>query len=106
MYERLEKNGKLLKSDTESMNIGYSCLVGTTEPLDPEKYPIVKDDFTHFAVVIADDKPHSVACAVNALEDAVIMANCIYELSSTSQSDIEAALNDYKEQRFPHAKYQ
>ncbi|KAF9349133.1 hypothetical protein BGX26_012539 [Mortierella sp. AD094] len=59
LYERLEKDGKLPKNDTESMNIGYSCLVGTTQPLDPEKYPIVKDNFTHFAVVIADEKPHS-----------------------------------------------
>ncbi|KAF9995285.1 hypothetical protein BGZ79_011017 [Entomortierella chlamydospora] len=180
--------------------------VGTTQPLDPEKYPIVKDDFTHFAVVIADDKPHTWtlisvpgnricwgvtnqltsegnkaafhnsewgpqsvdvaiaplldlkvpfggllgdlisvtpkdlisnvyleeklfktwthgrialigdAChkmlpsagqgAVNAMEDAVIIANCIYELSSTSLKDVEAALQDYRAQRYPQAKIQ
>ncbi|KAG0374981.1 hypothetical protein BGX24_009679 [Mortierella sp. AD032] len=45
--------------------------------------------------------------ATNAMEDAVIIANCIYELgSSFSKTDIEAALNDYREQRFEHAKEQ
>jgi len=41
------------------------------------------------------------------MEDAVIIANCIYELgSSTSKADVEAALADYREQRFEHAKQQ
>ncbi|KAF9349132.1 hypothetical protein BGX26_012538 [Mortierella sp. AD094] len=40
------------------------------------------------------------------MEDAVIIANCIYELSSTCQEDVEAALQDYKAQRYPHAKLQ
>ncbi|KAF9908822.1 hypothetical protein BX616_011370, partial [Lobosporangium transversale] len=45
--------------------------------------------------------------AINAMQDAVVVANCIYELgSSTSQEDIEAALQDYKDQRFVHAKEQ
>ncbi|KAG0291491.1 hypothetical protein BGZ96_005129 [Linnemannia gamsii] len=45
--------------------------------------------------------------ATNAMEDAVIIANCIYELgSSFSKADIEAALTDYRSQRFEHAKQQ
>ncbi|KAF9330079.1 hypothetical protein BGZ91_000278 [Linnemannia elongata] len=45
--------------------------------------------------------------ATNAMEDAVIIANCIYELgSSFSKTDIEAALTDYRSQRFEHAKQQ
>ena len=41
------------------------------------------------------------------MEDAVIIANCIYELgSSFSKTDIEAALTDYRSQRFEHAKQQ
>ncbi|OAQ35287.1 FAD/NAD(P)-binding domain-containing protein [Linnemannia elongata AG-77] len=45
--------------------------------------------------------------ATNAMEDAVIIANCIYELgSSFSKTHIEAALTDYRSQRFEHAKQQ
>ncbi|KAI1312279.1 hypothetical protein EDD11_002998 [Mortierella claussenii] len=206
LYERLEKDMKLPKSDTQSLNVGYSCMVGTTLPQDPEKYPCLKDDYANFAVVIADGKPHSWtlitvpgnricfgiviqlkgeekeenfrnsewgpesldamiaqvadhkvpfggtlgdlikatpkeliskvhleeklfetwnygrialmgdAChkmlpsagqgAINAMQDAVIIANCIYDLKSTSYKHIEAALDDYKSQRYAQAKKQ
>ncbi|KAF9914805.1 hypothetical protein BX616_007523 [Lobosporangium transversale] len=206
LYDRLEKEGKLPRKDTESLSLGYTCLVGTSQPMDPEKYPVLKDPFSHFGVVIADGKPHSStiltvpgnricfgiviqltpeekeavfrnsewgpesldntiakiqdhpipfggtihdiiratpkdvitnvyleekifetwtykriallgdAChkmlpsagqgAVNALYDAVALANCIYEMNDNSQSQIEAALKDYKRQRYPLAKMQ
>ncbi|KAF9349131.1 hypothetical protein BGX26_012537 [Mortierella sp. AD094] len=195
LYDRLQKDGKLPKNDTESLSLGYTCLVGTSLPLDPEKYPVLKDDFSHFGIVIAEGKPHSctvltvpgnricfgvviqltpeekesafrnsewgpesvdatiatltdyklpfggtlgdIICstpkevisnvyleeklfetwihgrvaligdgAVNAMQDAVILANCIYELVSTSHSDIVAALREFKKQRYPHAKLQ
>lgn len=63
MYERLLKEKKLPKIDTQSLNVGYTCMVGTTTPQDPEVYNVLKDDFSHFAVVIADGKPHSVCQA-------------------------------------------
>ncbi|KAF9408172.1 hypothetical protein BGZ76_005919, partial [Entomortierella beljakovae] len=44
--------------------------------------------------------------AVNALEDAVILANCLYEVESFTQVSIDSALSDYKSQRYKHAKYQ
>ncbi|KAF8940698.1 hypothetical protein BGZ58_005234 [Dissophora ornata] len=206
LYDRLQKEGKLPKSDTQSFNTGYSCMLGTTLPQDPEKYPILKDDFANFAVVVADSKPHSWtiiqvpgnricfgvviqlkdqekdetfrnsewnphsldslieevahhkvpfggtlgdlinatpkeliskvyleeklfetwtygrialmgdAChkmlpsagqgAINAMQDAVIIANCLYDLKSTSHRHIELALEDYKAQRYTHAKKQ
>ncbi|KAG0317925.1 hypothetical protein BGZ99_005955 [Dissophora globulifera] len=206
LYGRLEKEGKLPKSDTQSMNVGYSCMVGTTLPQDPEKYPILKDNFANFGVVVAEGKPHSVKSAfrkaifiwtiiqvpgnrlcfgiviqlhgqekeetfrnsewgpdsidalvaqvrdhkvpfggtlgdlidatpkeliskvhleeklfetwtngrialigdgaINAMQDAVIVANCLYDMKSTSGRDIELALQDYKAQRYPHAKKQ
>ncbi|KAF9349127.1 hypothetical protein BGX26_012533, partial [Mortierella sp. AD094] len=59
LYERLQKEELLPKSDTMSLSVGYTCVVGTTVPQDPEKYPILKDDHAHFAVVVADGKPHS-----------------------------------------------
>ncbi|KAG0353263.1 hypothetical protein BC939DRAFT_1068 [Gamsiella multidivaricata] len=206
LYDRLQKDGMLPASDSQSLNLGYSCMVGTTLPQDPEKYPILKDNHAHFAVVVADGKPHSWtiisvpgnricfgiviqlkgeekdetfrnsewgpesidsmvaqvahhkipfggtlgdlinatpkeliskthleeklfetwthkrialigdAChkmlpsagqgAINAMQDAVIVANCLYDLKSLSQKHIAAALEDYKAQRYGQAKKQ
>ncbi|KAI8346519.1 hypothetical protein B0O80DRAFT_503426 [Mortierella sp. GBAus27b] len=44
--------------------------------------------------------------ATNAMQDAVILANCIYDLQSNSPKHITEAFKSYKEQRYPHAKYQ
>ncbi|KAF9951588.1 hypothetical protein BGZ65_005858, partial [Modicella reniformis] len=44
--------------------------------------------------------------AVNALQDAVILANCLYDLPSLSTQDITAAFKDYHEQRLPFVTYQ
>lgn len=40
------------------------------------------------------------------MQDAVVLANCIYEMRSSSHDDIKAALKDYKKQRYAHAKQQ
>ena len=42
--------------------------------------------------------------AVSAIQDAVILSNCIYDMDNTSLEQITAAFADYKEQRYPHAK--
>ncbi|KAF9105193.1 hypothetical protein BGX29_000467 [Mortierella sp. GBA35] len=60
LYAQLEKEQQLLHTDTQSLEIGYTYMVGTTGPLDPETYPILKNKRSHFAVIIADEKPHSV----------------------------------------------
>lgn len=40
------------------------------------------------------------------MQDAVVLANCIYEMKSSSHDEIKAALKDYKKQRYAHAKQQ
>ncbi len=40
--------------------------------------------------------------AVNAMQDAVILANCLYDLKSVTPEGIAAALQDFKDQRYPH----
>ncbi|KAF9281999.1 hypothetical protein BGZ68_006272, partial [Mortierella alpina] len=40
--------------------------------------------------------------AVNAMQDAVILANCLYDLTSVTPEDIAAAFQDFKDQRYPH----
>ncbi|KAF9282000.1 hypothetical protein BGZ68_006273 [Mortierella alpina] len=40
--------------------------------------------------------------AVNAMQDAVILANCLYDLASVTPEGIAAAFQDFKDQRYPH----
>ncbi|KAK3819884.1 MAG: hypothetical protein J3Q66DRAFT_335742 [Benniella sp.] len=204
LYKLLQANNSLPKSDTESLTKGFMCLVGTTDELDPEKYPVLKEkeatlnqvigtgtQYTWSAVCVPGNKicwnvvaqfsspeeaedellrnsewgPESSdamikevreflspiggtmgdlidqtprdtisrvfledkifetwhygrtvligdAChkllpsagqgAVNAMQDAVILANCIYDMKSTALDDVAEALQDFKDQRFPH----
>ncbi|CAO3571995.1 unnamed protein product [Mortierella alpina] len=40
--------------------------------------------------------------AVNAMQDAVILANCLYDLTAVTSEGIAAALQDFKDQRYSH----
>ena len=44
--------------------------------------------------------------AVNAIQDAVILVNCIYDIENVTHDNIKAALADYKDQRFEQALFQ
>lgn len=46
--------------------------------------------------------PSSGQGANNALEDAVILANCLYDIGTPSLPDVKAALKSYRDQRLPH----
>ncbi|KAG0033898.1 hypothetical protein BGZ81_006919 [Podila clonocystis] len=59
LYKQLDDQGLLPSVDKEEMIVGYICMVGTTGPLDPEKYPALKDSRCHFATILSKDTPHS-----------------------------------------------
>lgn len=40
------------------------------------------------------------------MQDAVALANSIFDLRSASLKDVQAALKDYRQQRYAHAKQQ
>lgn len=40
------------------------------------------------------------------MQDAAVLANCLYDMKTTSIEDVKAALEDYQEQRFEHVKTQ
>ncbi|KAF9899878.1 hypothetical protein BX616_002801 [Lobosporangium transversale] len=208
LYKDLREKNLLPKNDMQALKIGYLTMVGTTDPLDVNTYPELKDDFSHFHFVIGNGKPHTwhtftvpenKMCwgvqvqltkdagsedksardeaewgpqgteamikevrdfttpygplgkiidatpreriskvyleeklfdtwhygrtvligdaahkmspsqgqgAVNALEDAVILANCLYDIAETpTYQNITEAFKEYKEQRFPHVKF-
>ncbi|KAG0076343.1 hypothetical protein BGZ90_008815 [Linnemannia elongata] len=208
LYKQLEIEGVLPASDKRDLKCGFVTMVGTTDPLDPEKYSALKNEYSFFSQVIGTNKPYSWstftvpnnrvcwniqlqldsakskeelsqisewdadnnndemikevndfrtplgatmgeliratsqdrfsrifleeklfdtwyhgrvvligdAChkllpsagqgAVNAMQDAAILANCLYDLESRRRKDIIAAFQDYKEQRYKHVKHQ
>ncbi|KAK5827777.1 hypothetical protein F5H01DRAFT_399363 [Linnemannia elongata] len=207
LYKTLIKEGLLPKSDNQDMKKGFISLVGTTNELDPEKYPdVLKEDCQSYGIIgdgstpytwvtftvpgnricwnvvvqlgvteIADNQfktsdwvpqqnqkmmdsirhfktpygalgdlfdetdiervskvyfedmlfetwnhgrtvligdaahkllPSTGAGAVNAMQDAVILANHLYDIKPTSFENIKQALSDYKEERFDAVKEQ
>ncbi|KAF9984939.1 hypothetical protein BGZ75_003510 [Mortierella antarctica] len=65
----------------------------------------------HTRTVLIGDAAHKLLPstgqgAVNALQDAVVLANCLYELTSVTPEGISAAFQDFKDQRHPHVAAQ
>ncbi|KAF9563530.1 hypothetical protein EC968_004830 [Mortierella alpina] len=207
LYKLLQQEGQLPPSDSMELSKGFICMVGTTDPLDPAKYPGLTDSrsnayqvigkgsqytWSAFSVpenkicwnvvvqltsvqhedekfrnsewgpesndalikevenfktpynctmgdliaqtpreriskVFLEDKlfetwhagrtvligdaahkllPSAGQGAVTAMQDSVVLANCLYELQSLDCADITAALQDFKDQRYPHVKEQ
>ncbi|KAF9144964.1 hypothetical protein BG015_012052 [Linnemannia schmuckeri] len=195
LYNQLDIESVLPASDKRDLNCGFVTVVGITDPLDPENYLTLKDEYSFFSQVIGDSKPYSWSTftvannrvcwniqlqldsakskkelsqtsewdtdnndamikevndfrtplglsmgeliratprdrisrifleeklfdtwhhgrvvligdgAVNAMQDAAILANCLYDLESRRRKDIIAAFQDYKEQRYKHVKH-
>ncbi|KAF8945126.1 hypothetical protein BGZ47_003217 [Haplosporangium gracile] len=69
------------------------------------------DTWNHGRTVLIGDAAHKLlpssgAGAVNAMQDAIILANHLYDIKPTSLENIERALSDYKEDRFDAIKDQ
>ena len=64
--------------------------------------------FSFFATALACHKllPSAGLGAVTSIQDAVVLANSIYEMQGITPLDISAALNDYKEERYTRVKAQ
>ncbi|KAF9090380.1 hypothetical protein BGX23_006017 [Mortierella sp. AD031] len=211
LYKKLESERVLPESDARDLKCGFVMMVGITDPVDPEKYPALKDEYSLFSQVIGINNSYSWstftvpnnricwnvqrqldsakskaekkttgnsewgaegnsqednhmnqevnefrtplgatmgeliratpkerisrvfleeklfemwyhgrvvligdAChkllpsagqgAVNAIQDAAILSNCLYDLPTLRRKDITAAFQDYKEQRYAHVK--
>ncbi|KAI7817027.1 hypothetical protein BC939DRAFT_467178 [Gamsiella multidivaricata] len=55
LYDQLDKMGLLPKEDPERMSIGYVTMVGVAGPQSPDKYPQLKDEFSHFSHMLRND---------------------------------------------------
>ncbi|KAF9129140.1 hypothetical protein BGW39_004447, partial [Mortierella sp. 14UC] len=56
--------------------------------------------WNHARVVLIGDE------AVNAMQDAVVLSNYIYDIVNPSFENVQATLNEYKQERFPYIKAQ
>ncbi|KAK3813847.1 MAG: hypothetical protein JOS17DRAFT_779282 [Linnemannia elongata] len=61
LFEKLKAKGTLPPSDHEELPFSTTCLVGQTEVLDPEEFPIVKEQYCQFLAMLGKDKPYTLA---------------------------------------------
>ncbi|KAG0320200.1 hypothetical protein BGZ97_000490 [Linnemannia gamsii] len=59
LYRRMDKAKILPTSDSDQLNKGYICMVGTTKSLDPAKYPGLDSDAANINQVISKDSLYS-----------------------------------------------
>ncbi|KAF9896715.1 hypothetical protein BX616_006890, partial [Lobosporangium transversale] len=57
LYKHLDRKGFLPASDREELKMGHLCMVGTTDSLDPEKFPTVTNGTAHFQRIINSGAP-------------------------------------------------
>jgi len=55
LYKQMTESNILPPSDALDLNKGYTCLVGTTEPLDPAKFPVVTEKDNGGVLVIGNN---------------------------------------------------
>ncbi|KAG0366933.1 hypothetical protein BGZ54_004679 [Gamsiella multidivaricata] len=72
---------------------------------------MVYETWYHSRTVLIGDAAHKLLPstgqgAVNAMQDAVVLANCLYDLESVTHENIQAALKNFREQRYDHVKTQ
>lgn len=61
LFKTLKEQNKLPTNDMRSMNKGYMCFLGTTNPLDPVKFPDVDGEESCNAMNIGDkSSPYTV----------------------------------------------
>ncbi|KAF9160602.1 hypothetical protein DFQ26_005365 [Actinomortierella ambigua] len=59
MFRELDQRHKLRSSDAKPMAIDQECVVGTTEPLDPARFPIVGEEFSTLHIVLSVDRQYA-----------------------------------------------
>ncbi|KAF9900784.1 hypothetical protein EC991_006887 [Linnemannia zychae] len=94
LYKTLDKQGLLPKSDTEAMSVGYVSLLGTTDVLDPAKYPGLLKEDCDISFVIGDKKtPYT--WATFSVPGNKICWNVIIQLGLSSLADEDVGSADW-----------
>lgn len=61
LFKQMSAQGILPKSDGEALKVCHMGILGTTERLDPEKFPRAHETYGHSGVVIGDKTRHTVS---------------------------------------------
>ncbi|KAG0368959.1 hypothetical protein BGZ54_000706 [Gamsiella multidivaricata] len=107
LYKHLDKKGLLPDSDKENLRAGHLCVVATSGPLDPEKYPTVKDSISHFQRVVRPGSNHSWSTAnvpgnriawalVTQIETVAESKDAMFRLSEWGPEGVDAMLQEYR----------
>ncbi|KAF9895917.1 hypothetical protein BX616_008541, partial [Lobosporangium transversale] len=59
MHKALKEKGLLPKSDSEKLKFDQHCVVGITDELDPERFPILKQEFCELYGIIGKKSPYT-----------------------------------------------
>ncbi|KAF9971627.1 hypothetical protein BGZ65_010302, partial [Modicella reniformis] len=59
LYKTLREKNQLPKSDMEPLKFTLNALVGLSEPLDLEQYPIVGAEFSEVNIIVGKDSPYT-----------------------------------------------
>ncbi|KAF8937107.1 hypothetical protein EDD21DRAFT_440422 [Dissophora ornata] len=62
LFRQLQQKGELPISDQEDLTYSHICLVGTTLPVDPVKYPMVLEEDCKHIILMGDKSPYSLWC--------------------------------------------
>ncbi|KAG0216579.1 hypothetical protein BGX31_000596 [Mortierella sp. GBA43] len=60
MHKGLKEKGMLPKSDSEKLKFDQHCVVGITDELSPEKFPILKEDPCELFGIIGKKRPYTI----------------------------------------------
>ncbi|KAF9118014.1 hypothetical protein BGW39_001571 [Mortierella sp. 14UC] len=94
LYNILDKQGLLPESDTKAMSVGYVSLLGTTDALDPVKYPGIEKETCDTAFVIGDGStPYT--WATFAVPGNKICWNVVIQLGLSSIADEDVGSADW-----------
>ncbi|KAF9358948.1 hypothetical protein BGX26_000554 [Mortierella sp. AD094] len=59
LYKSLTKKNELPACDAENLKVAHICMVGTTNALDPEVYPELKEGYSRSSTIIGRAKAHT-----------------------------------------------
>ncbi|KAG0005670.1 hypothetical protein BGZ79_002941 [Entomortierella chlamydospora] len=59
MHKSLKEKGMLPRSDSEKLKFDQHCVVGITNELSPEKFPVLKEEFSQIYGIIGKKRPYT-----------------------------------------------
>ncbi|KAF9400945.1 hypothetical protein BGX21_003111 [Mortierella sp. AD011] len=59
MHKSLKEKGMLPRSDSEKLKFDQHCVVGITDELSPEKFPVLKEEFSQIYGIIGKKRPYT-----------------------------------------------